>query len=141
MKNGKAPSQKEKIIPFRKVVASTGPENESESDDMDNEHDRIRDVEKTLQTTREQMITGFGDLKATIAKTETAIVKEVGSAKETMAKTETAIVKEVASARETMAKAEIDIAKSSSNKTFLAMGIIIAVIAIAVTILIAVLGK
>ena len=121
MRNVNPPSEKGKIIPIRGVAASTDPENDLESDDMETEHDRLRDVEKSLQTTREQMIAGFGDVKTTIAKTETIIIKEVGSAKEAMAKTETAIV------------------KSSTNKTFLAMGIVIAVIAIAVTILIAVL--
>ena len=139
MRNVNPPSEKGKIIPIRGVAASTDPENDLESDDMETEHDRLRDVEKSLQTTREQMIAGFGDVKTTIAKTETIIIKEVGSAKEAMAKTETAIVKEIGSAKEAMAKTETAIVKSSTNKTFLAMGIVIAVIAIAVTILIAVL--
>ena len=122
------PSAKEKILPFHKTAEHNDHENDLESDNMEPEHDRLRDVEKNLQATREQMVTGFGDVKATIAKTETAIVRYVASVKEAMAKTETAIVKEIG-----------DIQKTSSNRTFLAMAIILAAITLAVTVLIAML--
>ena len=95
------------------------PENETvdnagdgETEEVENEPDRLRDVERDLRDTREQMISGFGVVKETIAKTETAIVKEISASKD-----------------------------SSSNRIFIAMGIVIAVIGIGVTILIAVLSK
>jgi hypothetical protein len=84
----------------------------AEAEEVEHKPDRLRDVERDLRDTREQMISGFGDVKETIAKTETAIVKEISASKD-----------------------------SSSNRTFTAMGIVIGVIAIGVAILIAVLGK
>lgn len=92
--------------------SETAGNTDGEKTEMRNEPDRLRDVERDLRDTREQMISGFGDVKETLAKTETAIVKEISASKD-----------------------------SSSNRTFAAMGIVIGAIAIGVTILIAVLGK
>lgn len=86
---------------------------DAETDKMENDKSgRLRDVERGLRDTREQMISGFGEVKETIAKTETAIVKEISASKD-----------------------------SSSNKIFAAMGIVITAVGIGVAILIAVLGK
>ena len=79
---------------------------------METEHDRLRDVEKSLQTTREQMIAGFGDVKTTIAKTETIIIKEVAVRKKRWLRLKQPSVKEIGSAKEAMAKTETAIVKS-----------------------------
>ena len=122
-----------KIVPGNFDAGNSGESTYLGGEPMD-DNQRIEGVETNLQKTREAMIAGFGDVKEAIAKTETSFVKEISEVKASTAS-------EIGGAKESALR-EIGSAKeSATNKTFIAMGIVVGVIAIAVTILIVVLGN
>ena len=100
------PAPRGKIIPYKRrgVATPNNSENDMDDTDEDVDHDsnRLRDVEKSVQDTREQMLQGFGDVNAAIERTNANIERTRADMIERNAGSETRMVERIAAAEKDM---------------------------------------
>ena len=140
------PTQRGKIIPYKGRGGVANPPNDSEGDtdtdeDMDHEHNRLRDVEKSVQDTRERMLEGFGDIKASIERTNTNMERARADTIERVSTSEKELGKQINETKDALNDKISSVERTSNKRSWTVMGILLGGMSIATVVLIYVLNK